>query len=125
MWQFPPGIVICVPYSGSAGLVGGGGGEDMIGRHCEDLCVVATLQASLEHLEVEFCKSEKIARFLQASGFDTFLDFQYSTSKCSKAAYKVSGHFLARHSKNLCVDETGRVTLHARAGIHSRQKSRV
>ncbi len=65
---------------------------------CEQLAKTGrvTLHASLEHLEVEYCKSEKkfqISEDLMILAL--FSELQYSTSKCSESACKVSQHFLA------------------------------
>jgi hypothetical protein len=57
---------------------------------CLDETGRVTLHASSEHLEVEYFQIPDDLVILAL-----FSDLQYSTSKCSESACKVSQHFLA------------------------------
>ncbi len=71
-YLIPPGVVTCMPYSGSAGWGGTGLARALSHSHrsskrsagkCRD-----TLHTILGHLETKYCRSEKNARILRSSG---------------------------------------------------------
>jgi hypothetical protein len=70
---------------------------------CLDEACRLILQAILEHLEVEYFKSEcQIPAVLKI--LTLFSDLQYSTVKCSKSACKVFKNFPAGRCEDLCVN---------------------
>ena len=101
-----PGVVNCVPYSGSAGWGGERTGfaralsHTALGRKMSRhfACNLGALRNGILQIwkEIQIPEDLKILAL--------FSDLQYSISKCSKIACKVSQHFPAEHCEDLCAN---------------------
>jgi hypothetical protein len=100
-----PGVVSCVSYSGSAGWGGGRTGFARALSHTalsrKMLRHFACNLGALKNRILQIWKKIQIPEDLKI--LELFSDLQYSVSKCSKIACKVSRHFPAERCEDLCV----------------------